>query len=152
MRHPRSTLPGVSDHYEIVISCFLRADTPERVLSELRWHLGLTEQRPAHLSEETAPYPLLYPDPDGRLPGGDVAQLRLHRSITTADGRHEWGLYVRTCYLDDAMGDVSIALDLVAPYVSGINGSYGGSIREVLNDDMPSIITFVGGGHSISRW
>ncbi|GLW35430.1 hypothetical protein [Actinoplanes regularis] len=142
----------MSDHYEIVISCFLGADTPDHVLDELRWHLGSVERRPAHLDEETAPYPLLYPDPEGRLPGGDVARLRLHRNATAADGRHEWGLYVRTCFVDDEMGEVGTVLDLIAPYVSGEGPRYGGGVRDILNGDLPGIITFADGGYAIGRW
>ena len=142
----------MSDHFEIVISCFLNADTPAHVLDELRWHLGFAKQRPAHLNEEIAPYPVLRPDPEGRLPGGDVARLRLHRSATTADGRHEWGLYVRTCYLDDDMGEIGTVLGLIAPHVSGEGPRYGGSVRDLLNGDMPGIIRFADGSHSIENW
>ncbi|MEU8003587.1 hypothetical protein AB0B66_20715 [Catellatospora sp. NPDC049111] len=95
------------------------------------------------------PWRLLDPDPDGRLPGGDVARLQLHRTLTTADGRHEWGLYARTCYLDDGLGEVLAILELVAPHVSEVSGSYGGFIRETLNEDKPSVITFTGGTYAI---
>lgn len=88
----------MSDHYEIVISCFLEDDTPEEVLDTLRWHLGLIEQRPAPLNEDTAPYRLLAPDPDSRrLPGGEIARLqRQTRGFTAASDPYAWGMYART--------------------------------------------------------
>jgi hypothetical protein len=140
----------MSDHYEIVISCFLDDNTPEDVLDTLRWHLGLIEQRPAQLDEDAAPYPFLNPDHDSpRLPGGEIARLqRQTRGFTAAGDLHAWGIYARTYYLDDDLGEVFTVLDLLAPHVS--NQGYGGHIRDVNCDDL-SVITFDGDAYEVAH-
>ncbi|MGX1542965.1 hypothetical protein [Streptomyces adustus] len=64
----------MSDHFEAVFSCFLRDDTPASVLLALRWHLGLDDEEPEDLDPENSPYPLLVPNNNSRLPGGNVNQ------------------------------------------------------------------------------
>ncbi|MFD8750305.1 hypothetical protein ACFV0O_04890 [Kitasatospora sp. NPDC059577] len=88
----------MSDHYEVGLGCFLREDTPEAVLDVLRWHLGLLDQRPAGLDEQEHAHPMLAPDPDSRLPGGDCASLRLQSPGFTAEGPlRVWGCSAATC-------------------------------------------------------
>jgi hypothetical protein len=36
----------MSDHYEVVFSCFLREETPAEVLDAVRWHLGMPRSWP----------------------------------------------------------------------------------------------------------
>ncbi|MEU2632960.1 hypothetical protein, partial [Kitasatospora sp. NPDC007106] len=105
---------------EVVLSCFLRDDTPDGVLAALRWHLGLDTDRPAGPDPEEHAYAVLRPDPDSRLPGGDVASLRRRSRGFTAEGeRHAWCLFSR---------DLLALLDLIAPHVDG--PGHGGHVRE----------------------
>lgn len=69
---------AMSDHYEVVFSCFLRDDTPESVMAALRWHLGMDAEFPENLDDDEGQlYPLLGPDNhNSSLPGGDVVSLR----------------------------------------------------------------------------
>ncbi|WP_344625616.1 hypothetical protein [Kitasatospora arboriphila] len=114
---------------EVVLSCFLRDDTPDGVLAALRWHLGLDADRPAGPDPEEHAYAVLRPDPDSRLPGGDVASLRRRSRGFTAEGeRHAWGLFSRNLRLDDMVGDLLALLDLIAPHVDG--PGHGGHVRE----------------------
>lgn len=75
----------MSLHYEVVFTCFLREDTPARVLDSPRWHLGDHTDPPAAFERPDGPYPLLSPDPDSYLPGGEFAsphrQLRGHAGV-----------------------------------------------------------------------
>jgi hypothetical protein len=140
----------VSDHYEIVVSCYLDDGTPEHVLEALRWHLGLVEQRPELLDEESSPYPLWVPDPDSSLPGGEVARLqRQKRGFTSAGEIYGWGLYARTFCLDDALGEALAILELVAPHVS--DGGYGGHMREEFDMEEVSVFVFKNGSYDIRR-
>lgn len=125
----RTEYDSVSLHFEVVFTCFLRDDTPDTVLAALRWHLGLIPERPAELDAEDHTYPLLSPDPDGHLPGGDVASLqRQSRGFAAGRELHAWGLLSRNYWLDDEMGDLAIILDLLAPHVE--EPGYGGYFRE----------------------
>ncbi|MBC9712968.1 hypothetical protein H9Y04_10345 [Streptomyces sp. TRM66268-LWL] len=120
----------MSDHCEVVFSCFLRDDTPESVLAALRWHLGLAPERPAHLDPEWHPYPLLEPDPDSWLPGGDTASLRRQSTGFTAEGeRYAWGLFSRNHWLDDDLGYLVTVLELLAPHVEPDEDGFGGWFR-----------------------
>ncbi|MFG2564179.1 hypothetical protein ACGFR6_01910 [Streptomyces sp. NPDC048567] len=121
----------MSLHYEVVFTCFLRADTPAPVLDALRWHLGLTEEPPPGHGEGEYAYPLLTPDPHSRLPGGDFASLRLQDE--------GWGLYSRNYWLDDDMGELVTVLDLLAPHVA--TPCFGGCFREEY-DTEPTLFTF----------
>ncbi|SEB65018.1 hypothetical protein [Streptomyces sp. TLI_105] len=133
----------MSLHYEVVFTCFLQEDTPETVLAALRWHLGLASERPAELDEEEYAYPLLDPDPDSRLPGGDFASLRRQSRGFTAGGEcHAWGLFSRNLWLDDMMGDLVTILDLIAPHVAEVG--YGGYFREEF-DAEATVFTFQDG-------
>ncbi|GHE25403.1 hypothetical protein ACFXKJ_31305 [Kitasatospora indigofera] len=129
----------MSLHFEVVFTCFLRDDTPDTVLASLRWHLGLADERPAELDAEEHAYPLLTPDPDSRLPGGDFAALR--RVQASAD-RCTWGLFSRTYWLDDEIGSLVTILDLLAPHVE--EPGHGGHFREEY-DVKPTVFTFKSG-------
>jgi hypothetical protein len=139
----------VSDHYEVVLTCFLRDDTPPPVLAALRWYLELTDERPPGLDAAEHPYPLLAPDPDSRLPGGESASLHRQSCGFAPDGAelHSWGLFSRTYWLDDDLGDLITVLDLIAPHVEAPHieePGYGGYVREEF-DTAPAVITFKDG-------
>lgn len=144
----------MSDHYEVVFTVFLRDDTPEDVLDALRWHLGLRAEMPdaVKAAAETDPYiyPLLEPDPDSYLPGGDVASLKRQLRGTSMDGTdsYSWGLFSRNYWLDDDIGRVDTILDLLAPY-AGEQG-YSGFYRD---EDTTELTLFVlhDGTHGIVR-
>jgi hypothetical protein len=125
----------MSLHYEVMFSCYLLDDTPVEVIEELRWHLGLPGGRLATADAGDA-YPLLRPDPDSRLPGGDVAslqrQLRGHPAGV-------WGLFARNLWLDDDLGAMTTILDLISPYVA--EDGYGGCFRET-HDIKPTVFVF----------
>ncbi len=94
----------MSLYFEVALTRFLRDDTPETVLEALRWHLGLVSERP---SADDHTYPVLIPDPDCRLPGGDVASLqRRSRGFTAGHELFAWGLLSRNYWLDDEMGEL----------------------------------------------
>lgn len=136
----RAECTPVSLHYEVVFTCFLRDDTPDSVLAALRWHLGLALERPAELDAEEHSYPLLSPDPDSRLPGGDFVSLRRQsRGFTHGGELHAWGLFSRNLWLDDMMGDLCTVLDLLAPHVE--EPGYSGYFREEF-DTEPIVFTF----------
>lgn len=132
-------LRSVSLHYEVVFACYLRDDIPESVLNALRWHLGMDVERPANLDADEHPYPLLAPDPDGWLPGGDFASLRRQsRGFTATGERHAWGLFTRNYWLDDDMGGLATILDLLAPYVE--EDGYGGHFREEYDTELTAFV------------
>ena len=133
----------MSLHFEVVFTCFLRDDTPETVLEALRWHLGLVAERPAGLDADDHTSPVLTPDPDGRLPGGDVASLqRQSRGFTAGHELFAWGLLSRNYWLDDEMGELVTILDLLAPHIE--EPGYGGYFREEY-DAEPTVFTFQNG-------
>lgn len=120
-------MPTMSDHYEVVFSCFLRHDTPALVLAALRWHMGMDDEDPDGLDPDNHPYPLLLPG-DGRLPGGDIASFRRTVQEFTASGkRHEWELFVRIYWVDDLTLHLDALLELMALHVA--RQGYGGYIR-----------------------
>jgi hypothetical protein len=129
----------VSDQYEVVVSCFLDAATPEAVLDEVRWHLGLLDERPEHLDEDEVPYPALEPsdDPDGHLPGGEFGSLQFQ---ARGDDVHEWGLYVRLHVPEGALDEVFDVVDAIAPHVA--HDGYGGHVRAEDDEDDLSVISF----------
>ncbi|MEU9085990.1 hypothetical protein [Streptomyces sp. NPDC048357] len=131
----------MSLHYEVVFACFLRDDTPDTVLAALRWHLGLAAEWPAELDPDEEAYPVLSPDPDSRLPGGDRASLRRQSRGFSAAGeeRHAWGLFSRNLWLDDMIGDVYTVMDLIAPHVA--EPGYCGHLREEFAAE-PTVFTF----------
>ncbi|MFB7272431.1 hypothetical protein [Streptomyces sp. NPDC056244] len=119
----------MSDHYEVVLSCLLRDDTPDPVLAVLRWHLGTETEDPEDLDFEEHPYPLLVQNPNSRLPGGDFVSLRREVQDFSATGEvYAWELFTRTYWVDDHMLHLTGLLDLIAPYVA-VSG-YGGHYRE----------------------
>lgn len=118
----------MSFHYEVVVSCFLEARTPDTVLGTLFWLLGLTDERPRHLDDDTFPYQMFDPDPDSRLPGGDLAVLRQQKRGLPAFGEiTEWGLHVRVLVPDEGLGEIYEFLELIEPHVAG--DGYAGHIR-----------------------
>ena len=122
----------MSAHYEVVFSCFLRDDTPAEILDALRWHLGLVAGQPA--DSEPGQRPLLLPDPASSLPGGDVASLRFQsHGIDTSGRAAAWGLFSRSLWPDDAMGQLSTIMELIAPHVA--REGYGGYFRDVTTAD-----------------
>ncbi len=131
----------VSSRYEVVFTCFLRDDTPASVLAALRWHLGKARERPTELDGETHAYPLLEPDADSRLPGGDFASLTRQARFVTGEGEehHAWGLFTRNYWLDDDMEELVTVLDLLAPHVE--DPGYGGYFREE-DEAEPTAFTF----------
>ena len=81
------------------------------------------------LDGETEAYPLLDPDPDSCLPGGDVASLqRQLRGHAAGRDIHAWGLFARNYWLDDEIGELSTILELLAPHVE--DTGHGGYFRE----------------------
>ncbi|MCQ4209411.1 hypothetical protein [Streptomyces longispororuber] len=133
----------MSDHFEAVFSCFLRDDTPDSVLETLRWHLGLDDEEPEGLDAENTPYPLLVPDSNSRLPGGDTASLRRTvQEFTTSGERYEWELFARCYWVDDFTLWLDDLLTLIAPHVA--RPGYGGHIRGEYGTDLKTI-TFRGG-------
>ncbi|MFW5418378.1 hypothetical protein J0910_17350 [Nocardiopsis sp. CNT-189] len=133
----------MSLHYEVVVACFLREDTPPEVLDAVRWHIGLAGERPAGLDPDEHSEPAFLLDPESPLPGGDAAELRLQYRWTAPSGAdvRAWGLYARGYWLDDALGQLSLFLDLIAPYAEE---GYAGSFREEY-DFHPTIVAFKDG-------
>ncbi|GAB2611584.1 hypothetical protein GCM10027168_50580 [Streptomyces capparidis] len=139
----------MSSYYEVVFTCFLRDDTPDAVLGALRWHLGLTPERPAEPEAEEHAYPLLAPDPDSRLPGGEFATLlRQPRGFSAEGELHSWGLFSRNYWLDDDLGELVTVLDLLAPHVE--EPGYGGYFREEYEAE-PTLLTFHDGTYGPLR-
>ncbi|MDA0566044.1 hypothetical protein LG943_17230 [Streptomonospora sp. S1-112] len=153
----------MSDHYEVVFSCFLRDDTPRPVLAELRWHLGVDPEPPETVDVDRDPDPLLDPDPDSPLPGGDVGHLRrqtraeepdadpglLERLLDGREERHAWGLYSRSYWLDDDLGRVSDVLDLVAPHAD--HSGYAGHHRDVYGTEVTLFVLDGRGGYEVRK-
>jgi hypothetical protein len=127
----------MSFHYEVVISLFLRDDTPSEVLDELRWHIGLSEQQPA-TSAIDVDYPLMRPG-ESYLPGGDIAVLQRQYRYDDAHGvnHHAWGLYVLLFWLDDDLGQAAQITTWLAPYAD--EDGYIGSFREEA-DEQPTLL------------
>jgi hypothetical protein len=119
---------AMSDHYEVVFSCFLRDDTPAPVLAALRWHMGIDDEGPDDLDPDDHPYPLLLSG-QGRLPGGDIVSLRRTvQEFTSSGKRYEWELFVRIYWVDDLTLYLDALLQLIAPHVA--RRGYGGYIRD----------------------
>ena len=97
----------VSLHYEWTLSLRLRPDVPASFLDELRFHLGLAEQRPED-PELEIDWPCLVTEPDDALPGGSVRSLTAQRPYPDRSG--SFGLFVRTFVLDDAMYELMLAV------------------------------------------
>jgi hypothetical protein len=119
----------MSDHYEIVFSCFLSNDTPASVVAALRWHMGMDDEFPDDLDPGDHPYPSLLPG-SSRLPGGDTVSLRR----TEPKECYEWELFARIYWVDDLTLHLDALLELIAPHVA--QQGYGGHIRDVHDTDV----------------
>lgn len=133
----------MSLHYEVVFSLFLRVDTPDEVLAELRWHLGLCTQRPGlwALGYET---PVLAPGESSRLAGGESAALSLQYrsgvagSPQTSTEEHAWGLHARLFWLDDQWAEVWWqVVTWLSPYACD---GYAGFYREQDEEQPTSLL------------
>ncbi|MER8186943.1 hypothetical protein [Kitasatospora sp. NPDC094015] len=132
-------------HFEVVLTCVLRDDTPDTVLDALRWHLGTIPERPSSLNPDEHPYAVLTPDPESPLPGGDFASLRRRSRVSPAGHeRYSWGLFSRNRWPDDEMGLIVMVLHLLAPHVE--EPGYSGYYREE-HDPRPTILTFQDGSY-----
>ncbi|MFI2379460.1 hypothetical protein ACH5AO_31065 [Streptomyces sp. NPDC018964] len=125
----------MSEHYEVVLSCFLRDDTPAPVLAALRWHMGVDDDCPDAWDPDDHPYPLLLTGDHSRLPGGDTASLRRTvQEFTTSGERYEWELFARKDWVDDLVLHLDAFLRLIAPHV--VSSGYGGHIRHVYETEV----------------
>ncbi|MET9874057.1 hypothetical protein ABZZ36_05395 [Actinacidiphila glaucinigra] len=135
----------MSEHYEVVFSCFLRDDTPAPVLAALRWHLGMDREDPADLDPDAHPYPLLVPNNNSCLPGGDLVSLRRTVQRFTVSGEeYEWELFSRSYWVDDFTVYLDSLLKLLAPHVA--RPGYGGFIRHEY-DTEADVFTFRDGSY-----
>jgi hypothetical protein len=136
----------MSFHYEVVFATFLRDDTPPEVLDELRYHLGFTEDRPQHLAIDYD-FPVLQPDEDSYLPGGDhVALRRQYRGRDDKGEHHAWGLHVRLYWLDDQWAEIWWQVVMwLAPHVE--DDGYAGHFREQYDEGLTSLIILAGEPH-----
>ncbi|MFK4689659.1 hypothetical protein RKD22_002594 [Streptomyces pristinaespiralis] len=144
----------MSEHYEVVFSCFLRDDTPASVLAALRRHMGMAVDRPQELDDDVDDgqlESLLAPDDNSALPGGDVGSLRRTvQEFTTSGARHEWELFARKDWLDDSMLHLDGLLALLAPHVA--RSGYGGHFRDVYGTAV-TVFTFRDGTYEpIDVW
>ena len=121
----------MSQHYEVVFSMFLRDDTPQEILDELRWRLGESSERPAACALSFRDR-LLIPGADYSdiflfLPGTEVTSpLRLQDRGTVIrwvagqeqrEQRYAWGLHVRLVWRDDQWADVWLRIAIwLSPY------------------------------------
>lgn len=130
------TMRAMSDHYEVVFSCFLSDDTPASVLRALRWHMGVEDERPEDLDAEDHPYPSLLPG-SSPLPGGDTLSLRRTVQEFTESGEgYAWELFARLYWVDDLTLHLDALLKLIAPHV--VYQGYGGHIRDEYDTDVKS--------------
>lgn len=129
----------MSSHYEVLFSCFLHDTTPETVLAAMRWHLGEQVRDSEDLDVEEHGYPLLVPNPNSRLPGGDCGSLQRRIQAFTEGGEvNAWELFSRTYWVDDQMLHLTAMLDLIAPHVA-VPG-YGGHYRNECESEMTPFI------------
>ena len=131
-------MPSMSERYEVVLSCYLRDDTPEWVVAALRWHLGMDAEVPEGLDDDDEYlYPLLVPDDyaNRRMPGGDVVSLRREvQEFTRSGKRYEWELFARNGWIDDSMLYLRSLLDLIAPHIA--QPGYGGYFRHISDTEV----------------
>jgi hypothetical protein len=132
----------MSAYYEIVFSLFIRDNTGDEELDALRWHLGLSEQRPEECAIGTG-YPLLRPHDGSALPGGDVVAFQRQR-VYGGGRTHAWGLYTRLYWLDDTWANhwIEVATWLVSLAASD---GYAGYFREE-TDEQPGLLLLVRDG------
>lgn len=133
----------MSLHFEWTLSLRLRPDTPEPFLDELRFHLGMIDQRPAEPSLDFDS-PCLLPDQDAALPGGAVRSLVPQQPYLDRPGA--LGLYVRTFVLDDVMYElIQIVPAWLAPW--SLTQGWIGHAREEL-DLHPWLHFYIQDGHA----
>lgn len=137
-------LPAMSDRYEMILSCFMRNDSPESALSTLRWHLGLARDCPEDLDEDDHPWQLLIPSPQSRLPGGDAAVLRESERLDE-QGLPLWELFARNYWVDDNLLYVDTLLEVLAPHIAF--PGYGGHLRHEF-DTEPVVFVFRNGEYT----
>jgi hypothetical protein len=129
--------------YEVTFSLFLRDDTPARVLDELHWHLGLSDQRPdtCVVGYDT---PEMFPHEQTYLPGKEVAVLRRQFRYGQGETAHyAWGLHARLFWGDDQLAEVWWQLvGWLAAYAD--EDGYAGSFREELGEQ-PTLLLIRGG-------
>jgi hypothetical protein len=128
---------------------FLRDDPPAGVLDELRWHLGIADERPHAYVIDDEPQPR--PNPDSRLPGGEFTALRrqpLHVQHSVL--HHAWGLHARLLWLDDTWAEVlHQVVRLLAPHVE--RDGYAGFFREE-EAGYPTLLLFQDGEPSLGEY
>jgi hypothetical protein len=133
----------MSQHYEVVFSMFLRDDTPAGVLDELRWHLGLSAQRPDSCVI-AYDVPQMCPAGGNLLPGGEAARLRRQLRYSRAGAAHyAWGLYARLLWPDGQWAEI---WQRVAVWLSAhaAQDGYAGFFREE-HDERPTLLLVRGG-------
>ena len=116
----------MSLHYEWVLSLHLRADVPAGFVSELRWLMGLQQDRPETRTLEID-HPALACRQDVALPEGELAQLTVQRPLS--NGPDQLGLYSRTFQLDDDMYEL---IQVIPPWLAAHSATRGwiGAARE----------------------
>lgn len=100
----------MSNHYEWILSLRLKPETPDSFLAELRYHLGLSDEKP-ETPELDCDYPCLVPDDS--LAGGGFRSLVLQTPYL--DRPSGWGLFLRTEVLDDGMYEL---VQIVPPWLA----------------------------------
>jgi hypothetical protein len=138
----------VGNHYEVVFSVFIRDDAPDEVLAELRWHLGLSAERPPALVVDYDG-PQLRPDLQSSwMPGSETATLtRQHLYNKGGVEHHAWGLYVRVMWGDDQWSEVWWQFAALLAKWAAEDG-YAGFFREYF-DQHPTAIVFRNGDFEI---
>ena len=121
---------SVSLHYELVLSLWLRPDTPAEYVDELRYHLGMTDESPGALELADR---VFAGGGDDYLTGGIIATLKLAQPF--ANRPAAWGLHVRTFVLDDSMYEL---LTVVPPWLARWSATQGwiGFAREEMSLDI----------------
>ena len=137
----------MSSHYEVIYSLFLKDDTPDHILAELRWHLGLSPEKPSNLiiDYET---PQLAVQTESYLPGDEIAVLK-HQNRTSHS--RAWGLHCRAFWKDDGWAELWWQFaELLAAWAD--NDGYIGSWREADHDETPTALVSRGGKLVILQW
>ena len=126
----------LSLHFDWTLSLRLRPDVPAACLTELRFQLGLGDARP---STHRLPYDFPSLVGSDLLPGGSVRSL-------SQDHRGSWGVFLRTCLLDDGFYGL---VDTVPIWLAPQSQTQGwiGWAREEL-DLHPALHFFTQDGHA----
>jgi hypothetical protein len=136
----------VSSHFEVIYSLFLKDDTPEEILAELRWHLGLSPEKPSNLILDYVT-PQLAVQTETYLPGDEIAVLK-HQQITSH--RRAWGLYHRAFWKDDTLADLGRFAELLAAWAD--DDGYIGLWREADHEETPTVLISRSGQLVILEW